>query len=120
MKKLSLVVIAAVAILTACNGGVSSSTPETNLQSAARGPAAPDGEEKIGPYIWVWHSVKLKGLHRIEVDCPAGYAVLGGGFKGNAERVDESWPFTVTSWAVFAYDPQGVQETVYASCAPEK
>jgi len=120
MKKLSLVAFAAVVTLTACNGGVSSSTPRTTVQNAARGLAAPDNEQKIGQYIYVWKRVKVGAATQIEVDCPQGYTVLGGGYQGNVDNVDESYPGRgFGSWVVFARDHQGIPETVYATCAPE-
>jgi hypothetical protein len=89
----------------------------------------PDGEKKIGQYVWVWRSktIAIGKNAEIEAPCPTDYVVLGGGFKTAANgsyyglRTASSRPSeTFDAWVV---DTGGagyemVTVTVYAGCAP--
>jgi hypothetical protein len=43
----------------------------------------PNGEKKVGRYVWVWRSAKIRTGQNgeIEAPCATGYVVLGGGYK---------------------------------------
>jgi hypothetical protein len=83
----------------------------------------PDGQKKVGQYIWVWHTARISksGQMEVEADCPVGYVVLGGGYFNKAGIIQ--WPHpneAFDGWVVnlvgSGYGPGSV--TVYASCAP--
>ena len=48
----------------------------------------PDGQKKIGSYVWVWHTARVTqtDLVNAEADCPVGYVVLGGGYNHAGRR----------------------------------
>lgn len=84
----------------------------------------PDGEKKLGQYIWVWHTQRLVKDRQVTVQalCPAGYVVLGGGYigKGGFAEYGERPSQTFDAWDVLVtvdYSPAIV--TAYASCAPD-
>lgn len=96
-------------------------------QAQTFGPSfiGPEGQKKIGQYVWVWttrHIPKDHGVF-IEADCPIGYVVLSGGYGQTVTLpVAESMPNAAfDSWVVEAFasysGPNKV--TVYASCAPK-
>lgn len=93
-------------------------------QVFARPPfATPNGEKKIGQYVWVWRTEKIPvGPNKqVEVDCPTGDVVTGGGYKPNTVSVYESAPTPgFDGWMVYAdtayKGPNTV--TVYAGCVP--
>lgn len=89
----------------------------------------PDGEKKVGEYVWVWRSEKIAsgGQRVVATDCPTDYAVLGGGYdvspsvavftyysKPNSDL--DGWTFSVAN----SSSNPPVTVTVYASCAPAK
>jgi hypothetical protein len=83
----ALVTLATAAGIAACATSGTSSAPPTTASARAQSGrlTSPAGQKKVGPYIWVWKSKKLlprdKFPQQIEVDCPSGYAVIGGGFR---------------------------------------
>ena len=95
----------------------------TSAQVIRPGFLGPNGEKKVGTYVWVWHTESFsKGQSgTVEADCPIGYAVLGGGYQ-------ESENYTIShttpnegfdGWIIDAGGgPYGNVVTVYASCAP--
>jgi hypothetical protein len=85
----------------------------------------PDGEKKVGDYVWVWHTERIAERHEeaVEADCPVGYAVTGGGYRDTANDVLYGMPNPgFDGWIVEAAarysEPNTV--TVYAGCAPGK
>jgi hypothetical protein len=89
----------------------------------------PDGQKKLGDYVWVWRSAKIaSGSQRvIDADCPSGYAVLGGGYEvslsvgvfiyySKPNNDLDGWTFSVGN----SSSNPPVTVTVYASCAPAK
>jgi hypothetical protein len=115
--------VAAVVILVGCAGGdaagTSSAPPTAASASTVSSYRGSEGHKKIGPYVWVWHTVKLAKETTIEANCPVNYAVIGGGFRGAISDVHASFPDSaLTGWVVSAYG--GGQGTVYAGCAPVK
>ena len=85
----------------------------------------PDGQKKIGQYVWVWHAGRISksGQMQVEADCPVGYVVLGGGYNSKAGIVRTPHPNQAfDGWVVnlvgSGYEPGSV--TVYASCAPSQ
>jgi hypothetical protein len=116
--------VAAVVTLVGCAGGDAagtSSAPPTvaSASTPVNSYRGSEGHKKIGPYVWVWHTVKLAKETTIEANCPVNYAVIGGGFRGAISDVHASFPDSaLTGWVVSAYG--GGQGTVYAGCAPVK
>jgi hypothetical protein len=90
----------------------------------------PMGEKKIGDYVWVWRTEKLKVNEKaqIEAPCPTGYVVLGGGYQGvsgaspygpdyvTASRPSETFDGWILEASGGAYLP--VTVTVYATWGP--
>lgn len=87
----------------------------------------PNGQKKVGQYVWVWASKKVQsgGSATIEADCPMNYVVLGGGSKNPV------FMFTSQNMPNASFDGWIMQVgnstsnppttvTVYASCAPAK
>jgi hypothetical protein len=87
----------------------------------------PDGEKKVGQYIWVWHAEKLPGGAQkvIEADCPHGYAVLGNGYQVDPpdliytgySKPNGGFDGWILSAGNSSSNPP-LTVTVYASCAP--
>lgn len=52
------------------------------------GLVAPMGEKKVGQYVWVWRSERLRIRQRAEIEapCPTGYVVLGGRLSRRSAR----------------------------------
>lgn len=88
--------------------------------------ARPNGQKKIGPYVWLWQSKVLTGekVVQIKAECPANDVVLGGGYgaSNGYGHIYYSHPNTAfDGWVITAnggYHP--VVVTVFASCAPAK
>lgn len=86
---------------------------------------APDGEKKIGQYVWVWHSATVgsRSQGEVEADCPIGLVVLAGGYKLKAGSVSSPRPNAAfDGWVINLYGsgygkPGAI--TVYAACAPK-
>ena len=85
----------------------------------------PDGEKKVGDYVWVWRTERIAERHQeaIEADCPVNYAATGGGYRDTANDVLYSMPNAgFDGWVVEAAarysEPNTV--TVYVGCAPIK
>jgi hypothetical protein len=85
---------------------------------------APDGQKRVGPYIWVWHSAKVppSGNQEINADCPLNYVALGGGYavKGGFILFDNKPNAAFDGWVITGIGGynQGATVTAYASCAP--
>jgi hypothetical protein len=86
----------------------------------------PDGQKKVGDYIWVWHSEKFSPSNtgEIEADCPLAHVVIGGGYsvKG-AFSVGATTPNAAfDGWIITGLSGynEGATVTAYASCAPAK
>jgi hypothetical protein len=85
-------------------------------------------QNKIGPYVWVWHMQKLlAGENRpVFVGCPKGDVVLGGGYHESADYpISDSTPNSrFDGWIVNASGGEssgsGNEVKVYAACAPAK
>jgi hypothetical protein len=86
----------------------------------------PDGQKKVGDYVWVWHSATISkdSGREVEADCPVNYVVISGGYT-------ESRPFAVGAttptqgfdgWVVDAFASYSGSNTVtvYAGCASAK
>jgi hypothetical protein len=129
MKKPAIfaISIALGAVLSGCNGTEpQSSTPEAAVHVAggiwntSDSVAKPDGQKKIGPYIWVWRTVTLYKETTVETDCPVNDAVISGGIKSaNSSGIHGSYPnAALTGWivSVFGYG----RGTAFAGCAPVK
>lgn len=131
MKKLLLGgLIVGVTVLASCSSsrqpssgfepGTETVTPYQTVTPAF---AAPNGQKKIGPYVWVWHTAKLnqRGDATIETDCPVNYAVIAGGFRSKDTNFKGGYPNqALTGWIVIAFGYAGNKATVFADCAPVK
>jgi hypothetical protein len=85
----------------------------------------PDGQKKVGDYVWVWHTgqVSKSGEMEVEADCPIGYVVTGGGYLSKdrllfSPRPNAAFDGWVVTLEGSGYGPGRV--TVYAGCAPAK
>jgi hypothetical protein len=127
----ALVTIATAAGIAACaTAGTSSAPPTAASASAPLGRrASPAGQKRVGPYIWAWKSKKLlprdKFPQQIEVDCPSGYAAIGGGYRnpnGYLSVLDSHPNLAFDGWIVTAFDNGYFSGRVTAnvSCAPLK
>jgi ABC-type Fe3+-hydroxamate transport system substrate-binding protein len=127
----ALVAIATAAVIAACaTSGTSSAPPTSASASTPLGQlASPAGQKKVGPYIWVWKSKNLTPKdtfpRQIEVDCPSGYAAIGGGYRnpnGYLSVLDSHPNLAFDGWIVTAFDDGYFSErlTANVSCAPLK
>ncbi|MGB8909620.1 MAG: hypothetical protein WCC84_12825 [Candidatus Cybelea sp.] len=122
------------ATLAGCNGGaVQSSAPvDADAASSAaltRAEISSDGEKRVGHYVWVWRTAKMDYRYGTnEVDCPANYSVVGGGyhmqdrFLSEGAGINASKPNDdFTGWMVVGTTHMvKTRGTVYAACAQVK
>ncbi len=93
--------------------------------AGAAGPAGPPGPSGISGYQVVRVTPGVTGslFSSVEVDCPAGKKVLGGG--GNANGINGAGPFLVvsapkadgTGWYLTVAPPSSLGVSGYAICA---
>lgn len=131
---LAMLLSCVAATLAGCNGDVvQSSTPvdagAASSAALARAEVGADGEKRVGRYVWVWRTAKMDyGYGTIEVDCPANYSVVGGGyhmqdrFLSEGAGINASKPNDdFTGWMVVGTTHMvKTRGTVYAACAPIK
>jgi hypothetical protein len=86
----------------------------------------PDGQKKVGDYVWVWHSetISKSSAREVEADCPIDYVVISGGYtETRSFAVGATTPTKgFDGWVVDAFGSYSGSNTVtvYAACAPAK
>lgn len=86
----------------------------------------PDGQKKVGAYVWVWRSgvIASSQAGQVEADCPLGRVALSGGYalkSGFLYEVVATKPNPAfDGWVLIAIpgDSGPATVTVYALCAP--